>query len=126
MLEAYRERYRPVAALAGVGAGWDATGPLEIIEDSIGTGLTDFWGISFAPASTEQGPMGETELERGIKLLQASWAFFDDVAARVSPEMRKVRAGAGATATRSSVTRSARRARTSRSRSGCGSPSTPR
>jgi hypothetical protein len=94
-LEAYRERYRPVAGLAGMAPEFDAAGALEIVEDKVGTGSTDFWGISFSPSATEQEPMGEAELERGITLLQACWAFFDDVAARVSPEMRKGPRGGG-------------------------------
>jgi hypothetical protein len=94
-LEAYRERYRPVAALAGMAREFDAAGPLEVVEDKIGTGSTDFWGISFSPSAAEQGPLGEAELERAIALLRASWAFFDAVAARVSPEMRKGPRGGG-------------------------------
>jgi hypothetical protein len=39
--------------------------------------------------------MEEAELERGITILQASWAYFDAVAARVSPEMRKGPRGGG-------------------------------
>lgn len=39
--------------------------------------------------------MGEAELERGITLLEACWAFFDSVAARVSPEIRKGPRGGG-------------------------------
>ena len=94
-LEAYRARYRPVAALAGLESEFDAAGPLEVVEDRVGTGSTDFWGISFSPSSPEQGPMSEAELERGVRLLQASWAFFDGVAARVSAEMRKGPRGGG-------------------------------
>jgi hypothetical protein len=94
-LESYRERYRPVARLAKMAREFDAAGPLEIVEDRVGTGSTDFWGISFSPSATEQGPMGEAELERGITLLRACWAFFDGVAARVSPEMRKGPRGGG-------------------------------
>src|SRR4029450_11917210 len=94
-LEAYRARYRPVAGLAGMAPEFDAAGALEIVEDKVGTGSTDFWGISFSPSATEQEPMGEAELERGITLLRACWAFFDDVAARVSPEMRKGARGGG-------------------------------
>jgi hypothetical protein len=94
-LEAYRERYRLVASLAGMSAEFDAAGALEVVEDKVGTGSTDFWGISFSPSATEQGPMSEAELERGITLLRASWAFFDGVAARVSPEMRKGPRGGG-------------------------------
>jgi hypothetical protein len=95
VLESYRERYRPVAGLAGMAREFDDAGPLEIVEDRVGTGSTDFWGISFAPSAAEQGPMGEAEFERGITLLRACWAFFDGVAARVSPEMRKGPRGGG-------------------------------
>lgn len=94
-LEAYRERYRPVATLAGMAREFDAAGPLEIVEDRVGTGSTDFWGISFSPSSTEHGPMGEAELERKITILEACWTFFDGVAARVSPEMRQGPRGGG-------------------------------
>ena len=94
-LASYRERYRPIPDLAGMAREFDAAGPLEIVEDRVGTGSVDFWGISFSPSSTEQGPMGEAELDRAIALLQASWTFFDSVAARVSPEMRKGPRGGG-------------------------------
>ena len=94
-LEAYRERYRPIAELAGMAEEFDAAGPLEVVEDRVGTGSTDFWGISFSPSSTEHGEMSEAELERKLTLLQASWAFFDTVAARVSPEMRQGPRGGG-------------------------------
>jgi hypothetical protein len=95
LLEAYRDRYLPVARLAGLGAEFEAAGRLKIVEDHVGVGSTDFWGISFAPSSLEQGPMGEEELERKLTLLQAAWRYFDDVAGRVSPEMRKGPRGGG-------------------------------
>jgi hypothetical protein len=95
MLESYRERYRPVAGLAGMAREFDAAGPLEIVEDRVGTGSTDFWGISFSPSAAELGAMGEAELERAIMLLRACWALFDGLAARVSPEMRKGPRGGG-------------------------------
>jgi hypothetical protein len=94
-LESYRERYRPIAGLAEMGDEFNAAGPLEVVEDRVGPGSVDFWGISFSPSSTEQGPMGEAEFERAITLLRACWTFFDGVAARVSPEMRKGPRGGG-------------------------------
>jgi hypothetical protein len=94
-LESYRMRYRPVAETAGLGAAFDIAGPLEVIEEKVGTGSTDFWGISYSPSATEQGPMNQVELDRAITLLRACWAFFDGVAARVSPEMRKGPRGGG-------------------------------
>ena len=66
-LESYRERYRPVADLAGMASEFDAAGPLEIVEDRTGTGMTDFYGISFSSSSTELGPMSEVEFERKIR-----------------------------------------------------------
>ncbi len=95
-LESYRDRYRPIAALAGLAAEFDAAGPLEVVEDKVGTGSTDFWGISFSPSATERDdPMDEATLERGITILRACWEYFDGVAARVSAEMRKGPRGGG-------------------------------
>jgi hypothetical protein len=48
-LESYRERYRSVARLARMAPDFDAAGPLEIVEDKVGTGSTDFWGRSRPP-----------------------------------------------------------------------------
>jgi hypothetical protein len=94
-LEAYRERYRPIADLAGMAREFDAAGPLEIVEDRVGPGSVDFWGISFSASSTEHGPLSDAEFDRAITLLRASWTFFDGVAARVSPEMRQGPRGGG-------------------------------
>jgi hypothetical protein len=95
VLAAYRDRYRPIAALAGLGDELDAAGDLELVEDHVGVGSTDFWGISFAPSSFEREPMPADELDRKISLLQASWRYFDDAAARVSAEMQKGPRGGG-------------------------------
>jgi hypothetical protein len=95
LLEAYRARYRPIAELAGLTVEFDAAGPLHVVEDGVGVGSTDFWGISFAPSSFEQKPMGDDEIDRKIALLEASWRYFDDVAARVSAEMQKGPRGGG-------------------------------
>jgi hypothetical protein len=94
-MEAYRPRYRQIADLAGMAREFDAAGPLEVVEDRVGPGSTDFWGISFAPSSSEHGPLAGADLERKLTLLQAAWAFFDGVAARVSAEMRTGPRGGG-------------------------------
>jgi hypothetical protein len=94
-LESYRQRYRPIALAAGMTDEFDAAGPLDVIEDRVGTGSTDFWGISFSPSGSERGPMSDTEIDRKINLLRACWAFFDGVAGRVSAEMRKGPRGGG-------------------------------
>src|ERR1700686_2112157 len=59
-LGSYRPRYRPIAVAAGMADEFDASGPLDVIEDRVGTGSTDFWGISFSPSGSELGPMGDT------------------------------------------------------------------
>ena len=95
LLAVYRERYRPIARRAGLGGEFEAAGELDVVEDHFGPGSTDFWGISFAPSSFERALMPADELERRLNLLQAAWRYFDEVAARVSPEMRKGPRGGG-------------------------------
>ncbi len=94
-LESYRRRYRPIAVAAGMTKEFDAAGRLKVIEDRVGTGSTDFWAISFSPSSSERGPLADKEFDRKVKLLRASWRFFDRVAKRVSAEMRKGPRGGG-------------------------------
>ena len=94
-LDSYRTRYRPIALAAGMADEFDSAAALHVIEERVGTGSTDFWGISFSPSALEVGSMGESELDRKIKLLRACWAYFDEVARRVSGEMRKGPRGGG-------------------------------
>lgn len=94
-LTAYRGRYHAIARSAGLEVEFDRAGALAIVEDHSGPGSTDYWGISFAPSSFERELLPADELERKLTLLQAAWRFFDDVAARVSPEMRKGPRGGG-------------------------------
>ena len=95
VLEDYRQRYRPIAEIAGFGAEFDDAGPLIEVDRYTGTGSTDFWGISFAASPEEREGMSELQLERRLALLQAAWAFFDQVAKRVSPELKKGPRGGG-------------------------------
>ena len=96
VLESYRERYRPVARLAGLGDEFDATGSLEVTERYVGTGSTDFWGISFSSCPLElTEPMTDDECERKLALMQATWSYFDDTYGRVSAELQKGPRGVG-------------------------------
>src|SRR3954447_20474732 len=95
LLEAYRERYRPIAVAAKLAEEFDATGRLKVVQDQVGPGSTDFWGISFAPSDLESEPMGDADLDRKITLLRACWKHFDSVGSRVSAEMRKGPRGGG-------------------------------
>ena len=94
-LEAYRRRYREVARRAGLGSEFDAGGPLEVAEERVGTPSVDFWAISFSASSREHDVLPEDLLERRIGVLRAAWALFDDVAASVTPELRKGPRGGG-------------------------------
>lgn len=95
LLQSYRERYRPIAVAARMAGEFDAAGPIDVVEDRVGTGSTDFWGISFSPSGLEHEPMDDEEFERKIALLRACWGFFDAVAARVSAELRSGPRGGG-------------------------------
>ena len=98
-LQAYLPRYAPVATLAGMGAQFAAsatpTVPVNVVKRYPGTGSTDFWGISFAFSDFDRQAMSREELEHDLALMQACWAYFDTVRARVSAEMRKGPRGGG-------------------------------
>jgi len=94
-VQAYLPRYAPVANLAGMGAEFPASATVEVVERYRGTGSTDFWGISFAFSDSDRQVVSRAALERDLALLQACWAFFDAVRARVSAEMQKGPRGGG-------------------------------
>ncbi len=95
VLEAYRPRYAKVAALAGVGAQFDAAGELDVVERVDGIGMTDYYGVSGRPASPELEQMTDEQCERKVELLRAAWRAFDETASRVSYELRKGPRGGG-------------------------------
>ncbi len=95
ILEAYRPRYAKVTELASFGNEFGATGELEVVERLAGIGMTDFYGVSMKSASAEYEQMSEAECERKIALLRACWTYFDDVASRVSGELRLGPRGGG-------------------------------
>ena len=95
VLSAYRPRYAKVAALAGYGAQFDATGEFEVVERLDGIGMTDYYGLSGRAATPETEPMTDAECDRKVALLRAAWTTFDETAARVSPELRKGPRGGG-------------------------------
>jgi hypothetical protein len=94
-LRSYMPRYLQVAKLADMNAEFGTVKNIEVVERYPGTPSTDFWGISFAFSSIDQQDMSADELERELMLMQACWAFFDDVRKRVSAEMQKGPRGGG-------------------------------
>jgi hypothetical protein len=94
-LTSYIPRYAPVAKLAGMSEAFASVGEPSVVETYPGTGSTDFWGISFAFSAFDQQPVSNAELERELALMQACWAYFDEVRYRVSDELRKGPRGGG-------------------------------
>ncbi len=95
LFAAYRPRYAKVAELAGLAGEFRAAGKVKIVERLEGAGMTDFYGLSFRSTGPEHAPMSDAVCERRIALLRASWTYFDDVASRVSAELRKGPRGGG-------------------------------
>jgi len=95
-LRIYVPRYARIAQLAGLDTDFvNGSTSLEVVEHYPGTGSTDFWGISFAFSSIDKQDMSSQELSRQLSLMQACWAFFDEVRSRVSAEMRAGPRGGG-------------------------------
>ncbi len=94
-LDSYRPRYAKVAELAGYGDGFRALGELDVVEEVEGIGMTDYYGVSGRAATTEHDALSDAEFERKLALLQACWITFDEVASRVSAELRKGPRGGG-------------------------------
>jgi hypothetical protein len=94
-LQAYLPRYAQVAKLAGMEAEFAASGTFDMVEQYPGTGSTDFWGISFAFSSIDRQAISSGALERELSLMQACWAFFDNVRLRVSAEVGRGPGGGG-------------------------------
>jgi hypothetical protein len=95
VLAAYRPRYAKVAKLAGLANEFRRAGDIAVVERLKGSGMTDFYGLSYKSAGPEHAPMSDAACERKLALLRASWTYFDDVASRVSAELRKGPRGGG-------------------------------
>jgi hypothetical protein len=91
----YVPRYGDVAKRAGMGAAFARAREVEVVERVPGSSSTDFWGIAHVPSRIEADVLPPADLERRLDLLRACWAYFDDVAARASGELRPGPRGAG-------------------------------
>ena len=91
----YLPRYRRVAVRARLGKELPDDPQPTVIEHYTGTGSTDFWGISFAPAELDRAAFDKATFERNVKLLRAAWAEFDEISGRVSAELRPGPRGGG-------------------------------
>jgi hypothetical protein len=87
-LSSYLPRYAAVPERAGLGSAFARARGLEVVERVPGSSSTDFWGIAHVPSEIERGVLSAADLERRLDLVRACWAYFDDVAERVSHELR--------------------------------------
>jgi hypothetical protein len=96
-LTSYLPRYAPVAERAGLADAFARQATPTVVERYGGNTSTDFWGIAHVTSETEQAVLSAADLDRRLKLLEAAWAHFDDVAASVSAELRPGVRGGGRT-----------------------------
>ncbi len=87
-LLSYVPRYAGVAERAGLASEFEGARTVEVVERVPGSSSTDFWGFAHVPSQIEGEVLSPADLERRLDLLRACWAYFDDTAARVSPELR--------------------------------------
>ena len=86
-----------MADRAGRAAEFDRSRDVDVVERVPGSSSTDFWGIAHVPSQLEAEVLPAAELERRLELLQACWAWFDEVAAGISGELRPGSRGGGRT-----------------------------
>ena len=94
-LLSYVPRYARVAERAGLGGAFARVRDVQVVERVPGSSSTDFWGFAHVPSQIEHEVLSASGLERRLDLLRACWAEFDEVAARVSPELRPGARSAG-------------------------------
>jgi hypothetical protein len=96
-LSSYVPRYADVAKRAGIAKAFARARDVEVVERVPGSSSTDFWGIAHVPSQLERAVLSPDDLERRLTLLQATWAYFDDVVAHASPELNPGPRSAGRT-----------------------------
>lgn len=94
-LAAYVPRYADVAERAGLARELAGQQDIGVVERVPGSSSTDFWGIAHVPSDMEREARTGDDLERRLRLLAATWATFDEVAGRVSAELRPGPRGGG-------------------------------
>jgi hypothetical protein len=94
-LDSYRPRYAAVAERAGMANAFAREERTDVVERYHGNTSTDWWGIAHVPSEIERDVLAPDELERRLSLLNACWSHFDEVADRVSAELRPGPRGGG-------------------------------
>ena len=96
-LSSYLPRYADVAERAGMASAYGDQREIEVVEHVPGSSSTDFWGIAHVPSEIEREVLSEADLERRLTLLQACWAYFDDVTKRIATDLLPGSRGGGRT-----------------------------
>ena len=94
-LVSYRARYAGVAGRAGMADEFERQSDPQVVARVTGSGSADYWGIAHVPSDLEHEVLPPPELERRLALLTACWAYFDEVAGRVSADLRPGPRGGG-------------------------------
>jgi len=94
-LTSYLPRYASIAERASLASELGIEHELEVVERVPGSSSTDFWGIAHVPSQIEREVLPAADLERRLDLLQACWANFDDLAARITAELQPGARGGG-------------------------------
>jgi hypothetical protein len=94
-LHSYRPRYAPVAQRAGMADAFAREERTDVVERYPGNTSTDWWGIAHVPSEIEREILAPHELDRRLSLLEACWSHFDEVAERVSAQLRPGPRGGG-------------------------------
>ena len=88
----YAPRYAIVAELAN--QRFSVEPAFDVVERLPGDATTEY-GAPSARATADSAPLRGEELERQVRLLEASWAVFDEVAATSTETLRKGPRGGG-------------------------------
>jgi hypothetical protein len=94
-LASYLPRYAGVAQRAGLADELARSRTTDVIERYQGNTSTDWWGFAHVPSETEREVLSAANLDRRLELLRAAWDYFDDVASRVSADLRLGPRGGG-------------------------------
>ena len=94
-LTSYRPRYAVVAERAGLGSEFKRQQSMDVVERYIGNTSTDYWGIGHVASESQRQTLSAPDLEKRLALMAACWAYFDDVASRVSADLRSSPRGGG-------------------------------
>ena len=94
-LLAYVPRYVAVAERAGLGAALRRAREVEVVERVPGSSSTDFWGIAHVPSQIEREVLSRERPGAAARPPAGVLGHFDEVAARVSPELRPGARSAG-------------------------------